>query len=52
MNQHHKALNEALAQSKLNYTTAQDFLINNHNLSRMDARATVEAWITQAGGEK
>ena len=44
------ALNEALTEGKLNYTTAEDFLINNHNLSRMDARAIVEAWIKQAGG--
>lgn len=51
MNRYHKALNEALAQGKLDFTTAEDFLINNHNLTRMDARAIAEAWVKQAGGE-
>lgn len=51
MNKHHRALNEALAQGKLTYTTAEDFLINSHSLSRMEARAIVEAWVKKAGGD-
>ena len=46
-----KALNEALSQGKLNYTTAEYFLINQHSLPRVEARRIVERWIKAAGGE-
>lgn len=51
MNKYFKALNEALEQGKLDFTTAENFLIEQYSLSRMEARHIAEAWVKAAGGE-
>lgn len=51
MTKYFKALDEALAQGKLDFTTAENFLIDNHGLTRMEARNIAESWIKAAGGE-